>query len=403
MPGSAGGPLCLQFRELGHIGFTAHIVTYLTVANFCERYGCTSIRTMAGSCYGTWGDFFDTSPQAPCLASNATVVALNDKDSRLVEYTHGNLRTTYYGPDRLMEASVYDEPWHASMRILGHSLMSKYARPLPSVRQHVDELWRGWFGPECDPESGSCHVLGLHMRCHDVLTAQHHTQRRLVHPRSFRRYVEAYMETFPSARIFLATDEPAWAMEVRSWPAVQGRVYMRSNTAINVHHALSGTCQGDPVSKGLALVADVMHLARCSFLIHSASSVAEFATWLNPRLHHDSLHMGFPYGHADSWLARKVLGSRTSGALYPLNETDSPASMQPLVGEISSEQSIDELMGRIRKASARGIAAGEAKVHLRPPGGPGGGAGGGKGVGHGGKGAGQHKPTGAGSHSAVRS
>ena len=43
MPGSAGGPLCLQFRELGHIGFTAHIVTYLTVANFCERYGCTSV------------------------------------------------------------------------------------------------------------------------------------------------------------------------------------------------------------------------------------------------------------------------------------------------------------------------------------------------------------------------
>jgi len=169
----------------------------------------------------------------------------------------------------------------------------------PQIKQRVDLIFNAW-------RARSAHILGVHMRGTDKV------MRKKVPPEAYFPFIDAYIRRYPDALVFVATDEAAYLERTRrryEYPRV-GRSGKRAaavgaadgagdsrdfspETADRVVFFQPGywaddVIHGSDVSadhKGMQVLIDALLLSKCDFLLKSASSVAEFAIWVNLDLH----------------------------------------------------------------------------------------------------------------------
>ena len=120
------------------------------------------------------------------------------------------VRAYYYGePASTQRRSLdtYDETWYARHRRVAARVFSEYYRVKPEVKQHVETLWRAHV-----PTDASA-VLGMHIRGTDKGGKWRHGIDDLS---AYLPYLLAFLSSYPSGCILLATDDPIIASRLLS-------------------------------------------------------------------------------------------------------------------------------------------------------------------------------------------
>ena len=158
--------------------------------------------------------------------------------------------------------------------------------PRHSFKQAANSFWQaaGLSQPNAS-------VLGVHLRGTD----KPGSKARGV--KAFLPLITAYLCHMPHAFIFVATDDASMLADLLAaldgLHVPQARVAwraeaIRGNSSLNPgFHAQQLDLLGHP-SLGRDVLLDTLLLAKSSFLLKSISSVSEFATYWNPRLHEES-------------------------------------------------------------------------------------------------------------------
>ena len=131
-----------------------------------------------------------------------------------------------------------------------------------------------------------------------------------VPPEAYFPFCDAWIEAHPDALLLIATDEASYYERAVSryglwsqprlgstrarrdpWSAVRrsGRI-ISASTGYHSRNVISDTSV-DPYTKGLEVLLDALLLSRSDFLLKTSSAVAEFAIWVNLRLHHAHLDL----------------------------------------------------------------------------------------------------------------
>lgn len=145
-------------------------------------------------------------------------------------------------------------------------------------------------------------MLGVHLRGTDkgrYLASA--ASGRPVAPLEYEPYVDAFLRSHPNGSVFVATDSPAFLAEVRShwverWPHAPFRWrddVLRSEANVAFEKAAASGRGSSNARKGEEVLIDALLLARCDWLLHSASGVAEFAIYWNLKLHRRSVHLQY--------------------------------------------------------------------------------------------------------------
>lgn len=253
------------------------------------------------------------------------------------------VRTYYYGvddpkpPPGSNETDTYDDAWYSRHRREGHRLVRAYLRlkprlaaelrraeaqllgaPVPpgaaadaeggppagreaaATGRPVDAASKGDRAQQIPPRG---EVLGVHLRGTDkgkYLASA--ASGRPVPPREYEPYVDAFLRSHPNGTVFVATDSPAFLAEVKTrwlqrWPGAPFRwrediLRSEANAAFDRRGVGGGTPPSN-ARKGEEVLIDALLLARCDWLLHSASGVAEFAIYSNLKLHRRSVHLQY--------------------------------------------------------------------------------------------------------------
>lgn len=319
---------CSSARRIvieGTAGFMSHVVRLLNALSFCERTGCavepiwrkyscyTDGNRVNDSAYSAFDDYFE--PLCPRRVPDDTTHRPVPKAMSRVQYRKwytGTLEQPphavflyYYGAfgDKVQDS--YDSGWYEAMRSQGNRLVARYLRPLPDIVAGAAREWQDMMlSASLRATSRRPPVLGLQLRGTDVLSEKSLVRRR-ANMSWVQALAQAYVDAHPGARVFLATDDLDLLAQVQQWPCCSGRLKYRTNVARGgswrdgcKHRGTVGHLMGRD-----ALI-DAMLLARCDFLLHSASGVAEFAHHFNPKLHEHSVNIGYDRGHESNWLVQ---------------------------------------------------------------------------------------------------
>ena len=186
-------------------------------------------------------------------------------------------------------------------------LVRAWVRPRASIQAQADAEWARLF-----PDSGP--VLGVHLRGTDKYVLPK------VEPSRYFPLVDAYLAAHPSAQLYLATDDAKYGLAMaRRYPArvrqlFDGKVLRAANaTAIWRDHDASSAHR-----KGVEVILDTLLLAKCDFLLKSASSVSEFAIYFSPRLINESFDFSLLDQPMPAWATQSSDAPRATHALSGL-------------------------------------------------------------------------------------
>ena len=155
------------------------------------------------------------------------------------------------------------------MRRQGARLVQRYVKLQPTIGQAVEREWRALFGGH----TGG--VLGLHIRGTDVMEtdAIFSARRRLV-TAAYAPFVDGYLAAHPAAKLFLATDDEAYAQTILgAWPC-RDRVAVRSVRRPKKGFRAHCGSENSAASRSGALLdvlIDILLLSRCDCLLIGAS------------------------------------------------------------------------------------------------------------------------------------
>jgi hypothetical protein len=183
--------------------------------------------------------------------------------------------------------------WFAPMRNLGHTIVEKYVRFLPYLRERAAR--------QIFPSSDATQCLALHIRHSDKAN-----RRRKIPVASFLPYANAYYnhqrERGASFAVYLATDSsnvldlirstwPPGLLETMRWQS--GNV-VRSNDTTAVFQMVEQ--RGEETRNGhhqtnVEVLTDILAMSKCQYLLHGLSAVTEAVHYLNPNLHNNSVNL----------------------------------------------------------------------------------------------------------------
>ena len=382
--------LARQLGVRGTEGFASHLVLFLNAAAYCERAGCTPVPLWAsrhGSCYAladqsnAWSAYFEpvcpTRPP-PLMGSTSTPQVEQDlepmgvltdgqytadvevpPDGLFLYYCTPLLVTLLlYAPPsprgglcdwsvfaaaadgdyRRKPQDTFDQAWYAAMRKRGSQLVRRYVVPLPSITADAARVWATLW----PPSAGNGPVLGLQLRGTDIATMPAaFVVRRRVDLARVLPLVQSYLRAKPNARIFLATDDAGLLREILAWPkAVTARLAHRFHRGVGQGRSFRVGCSDRSVAKqqGLDVLRDILLLAKCNFLVHSASGVAEIVHYFQPNLHRHSVTLGYRFGYEHSWLWRAGNATHSAGAAVSASPADFAAAPTSNESQGSSTQ-----------------------------------------------------------------
>ena len=182
----------------------------------------------------------------------------------------------------------YDDSLFRSWRLRGHAAAIRFKLNAAFAEQ-VDRRWRTAFSLQAD--NGQLVVLGVHMRGSDKKSG-----RRKVPSCEFDAYVQDFFSAFPtSGRLYVATESAPYAENARKWWVERWGVtrVLVPQLGTRVGSAAPNFLVHDPLHVAREVHLDIQLLARCDYLLHGASAVAEAAIYLNPRLHWNSTHLEY--------------------------------------------------------------------------------------------------------------
>ena len=157
------------------------------------------------------------------------------------------------------------------VRALRAAQVAAFVRPNAHVLGRVDAEWRRLTRGE------ALDVLGVHVRGTDKRSKH----RAIVPPERYFPLVDAYLAR-PNAKVFLATDDAKFR---RRFADRYGAALLEQAGVARVKGAaFAGGADADGFARGLAVLADTLLLAKCAFLLKSASAVSEFALYFRPDL-----------------------------------------------------------------------------------------------------------------------
>uniref|UniRef100_A0A7S4M640 Uncharacterized protein n=1 Tax=Prymnesium polylepis TaxID=72548 RepID=A0A7S4M640_9EUKA len=152
------------------------------------------------------------------------------------------------------------------------------------------------------------------MRGTDIKIRDWNGSTALFTPRDYLPLIATYAEKYPQALVYLATDDPILLARIqREFPShILSRARFRTITRPARGHMSHGHCNAgvNPYQFGLNVMVDIMLLARCDYLLHLSSNIAELAIYLAPHLHERSINLHFSAGHESKWLWRSAHSAR---------------------------------------------------------------------------------------------
>jgi hypothetical protein len=199
------------------------------------------------------------------------------------------------------EWDLYNENWYWRQRSTAARIVASYIKVKPGIQQVVDDAWQRLSN------NRKTKVIGIHLRGTDKGGAQSENGRRQIQLEEYLPYLYRYLEVYPDALVFAASDSWSFLESLKSDAKLSGKLYTQDrliqdggqkiergkgghseNVGLYFNANKTGTMQ-----RGLAVLYDILLLAKCDFLLHTASAVPESAIYLNLRLHNDSVHLQY--------------------------------------------------------------------------------------------------------------
>jgi|Transcript_23566 hypothetical protein len=230
------------------------------------------------------------------------------------------------------QVSIYAETWAiaAAYRARNSALVAKWVRVQPYILKLADSEWQRIT-------RGRGAVIGVHLRGTDkfilpkIPPASYyefidaflaHNQRVLAQngrpPPGHRRHQK--VDTRPSGQnnsplagepiIFLATDDRGYQQDIlnRYGPENVSQLFDGNILRAEANQAIwSGNSADHAHGKGLQVLLDTLLLAKCDFLLKSASAVSEFAIYFNLRLANDSFDFNLQGQPFPEWMHHSPL------------------------------------------------------------------------------------------------
>jgi hypothetical protein len=149
------------------------------------------------------------------------------------------------------------------------------------------------------PQERNTVVLGVHLRGTDKFLAG-----GKIEPQHYWPFIDRYIKHHePSAnvRLFLASDDDTYMQSARD--RYGDRVYHQAHVprASGNHAIWKAFDRSTAHTKGKSAIMDTLMLAKCDFLLKSASAVSEFAIYFNPKLIHNSIDLSISDNPLPVW------------------------------------------------------------------------------------------------------
>eukprot|EP00966_Prymnesium_polylepis_P001632 37729-Prymnesium_polylepis.2 len=175
---------------------------------------------------------------------------------------------------------AYERDARLQTRQAAHEVLGGGKLVRDEIRQRATATFAAW-------RAVSRHVLGVHIRGTDKIVA------RKVPPEAYVPFIDAWIAAHSDALVFVATDERSYLQRLEArfgrFSGAAGRIvtFQEGYSVANVllSHSLHG------YEKGLDVLTDALLLSKCDFLLRATSAVAEYAIWVNLRLHEAELDL----------------------------------------------------------------------------------------------------------------
>ena len=218
-------PVLLIRMNHGSAGFFAYVLFAVNQLLFAERQGmdafidfgeCTvngrdHYASGAANLYydrargpNVWEYYFEQ--VGPPLEGREARALSSKAMWRLHHESRVSVYAYYYGRFANKRREGYDEPWFKSMRQRASKVLQRHVKLKPHVQEALDDFWHRNLASR-QP------VLGLHVRGTDKDPA---IGGAIVPPSSYARHIGRYLDAYPNASLFVATDSPtslAWFRE----------------------------------------------------------------------------------------------------------------------------------------------------------------------------------------------
>ena len=261
---------------------------------------------------GVWNDYFLPVNQeycptdVSCKTKPLYQMSIEQVSPGLMFYAPWSIKRWRYDllPDILSRPHVPYETWLLPQRKIASRIVSKYYHVQPDILNNIPPIRDNQLRPANSKDS-SC--LGLHIRWSDKKIG-----RRVLELDEFLPYVEDYsnvMEqllsssestsTQPKRRccIFLATDSSSVVQEIQeTWPKryTQYLIVLSAEQVIRSNSTKHVADLGSHDTINRQILADILCLSRCAYLIHGHSAVSEAVMYLNPTLIYQSVNLEDP-------------------------------------------------------------------------------------------------------------
>ena len=175
----------------------------------------------------------------------------------------------------------FDRRWFERQRRSAHYFIEKYIRVRKEIMREIDDLY--------DKHMKGYRVLGIHMRGTDKgrVDGPGRTM-KIVKPNTYIKEIDRYIQSYPSCKIFVATDQVQWLTMLK-------QTYGNRLIALDAQRSDDKRPvfkrEGDNFNKGLEVLTDCILLSRCQYLLKCTSHVGEAALWFNPNL--ESLDLNY--------------------------------------------------------------------------------------------------------------
>lgn len=186
-------------------------------------------------------------------------------------------------------------------------------------------------------------------------------------PEEYFPLIDCFLERWPAARIFVATDDPRFLLRLqRRYP--DDRLRWHQGTARHQRNAF--VVHG---ARGRALTTqvlmDALWLSKCDFLLYSASAVPEYAMYFNPALRDHSVHVQFAWAavtarEAALWPAqyhtKHALSAAAAHATTTTNNNSNTSNTSTRIDHSTSTSNISSGSRGSRGDSSSGSGVGAA-------------------------------------------
>lgn len=172
-------------------------------------------------------------------------------------------------------------------RNAAHAYITRHLKLKPEVKAVIDDFVQGHFvGP----------VIGAHIRGPGRLDGGSGDMRRQINPEGgvpydvYFKAVNNALEARPSARILVCSDSSEVIERTRHAYGERVISYAASRSEFGEMHADHPENEGlefSPYQLGLDVLVEAYLMARCDFLVHGNSNVANFVLSANPDLAHE--------------------------------------------------------------------------------------------------------------------